>query len=97
MKASGINPQIGAELAGALLEQKKGPQDVETLMKELSKTFTVLEKGRVPLAQALPQMTQIMGHGISAEEAAKMFSIVAPASPGQEGTAVEAASVRSRK
>ena len=32
-----------------------------------------------------------MGHGIEAEEAAKMFSIVSPVSPGQEGTAVEAA------
>ena len=91
MKASGINPQIGAELAGALLEQKKEPQDVEKLMGELNKTFTVLEKGRVPMSQALPQMTQIMGRGISAEEAAKMFSIVALASPGAEEMAVEAA------
>ena len=33
-------PAIGAELAGALLEEKKGPQDVEKLMGELSKTFT---------------------------------------------------------
>ena len=36
-------------------------------------------------------MTQIMGHGISAEEAAKMFSIVAPARRAAEGMAVEAA------
>jgi hypothetical protein len=91
MKASGISPAVGAELAALLLENKKGPQDVDALIKELSRTFQVLEKGRVPLQQALPQMSQIMGHGISAEEAAKMFSIVAPASLGQEGTAVEAA------
>jgi hypothetical protein len=91
MKASGISPQIGAELAGSLLEQKNGPQDVESLMKELSRTFTVLEKGRVPLNRALPQLSEIMGHGVGAEEAAKMFSIVSPASPGQEGTAVQAA------
>ncbi len=31
-----------------------------------------------------------MGMGVSAEDAAKMFSIVSPASPGQEGTAVQA-------
>ena len=97
MKASGINPQIGAELAGALLEQKKGPQDVEKLMEELNKTFTVLEKGRVPMSQAFPQMTQIMGRGISAEEAAKMFSIVALASPGAEEMAVEAALAGDRR
>ena len=84
-------PRSAPSSPAALLEQKKGPQDVDKLMTELSKTFTVLEKGRVPLAQALPQMTQIMGHGISAEEAAKMFSIVVPASPGAEGMAVEAA------
>ena len=90
MKGSGIDPRIGAELAGSLLKNKKGAQDVDALIKELSTTFQVLEKGRVPLARALPQMSQIMGHGISAEEAAKMFSIVVPVSPGQEGIAIEA-------
>lgn len=91
MKSSGINPAVGAELAGSLLEQSKGPQDPEELMKRLSQIFNVLEKGRVPLARALPQMSEIMGHGVSGEEAARMFNIVAPASPGQEGTAVQAA------
>ena len=90
MKGSGIDPRIGAELAGSLLKNKKGAQDVDALIKELSTTFQVLEKGRVPLARALPQMSQIMGHGISAEEAAKMFSIMVPVSPGQEGIAIEA-------
>jgi len=90
MKASGIAPAVGAELAGSLLEQAKGPQDVEALMKKLGTTFQVLEKGRVPLSRALPQMSQIMGHGIGPEEAATMFSIAAPASPGREGIAVEA-------
>jgi hypothetical protein len=91
MKESGINPAVGAELAGSLLEQAKGPQDVDTLMKRLSETFNVLEKGRVPLSRALPQMSEIMAHGVGAEEAARMFNIVAPASPGQEGVAVQAA------
>jgi hypothetical protein len=91
MKGSGVNPAVGAELAGSLLENAKGPQDVEALMKKLGKTFNVLEKGRVPLKQALPQISQIMGHGIEAEDAAKLFSIASPASPGQEGVAVESA------
>jgi hypothetical protein len=91
MKESGINPQIGAELAGSLLEYSRGPQDVEKLMQKLSRTFNVLEKGRMPLARALPQISQIMGHGIESEEAAKLFSIASPAAPGQEGTAVESA------
>ena len=91
MKGSGVNPAVGAELAGSLLENAKGPQDVDELMKQLSRTFNVLEKGRVPLKQALPQISQIMGHGISSEEAAKLFSIASPAAPGQEGNAVESA------
>ena len=91
MKSSGVAPAVGAELAGSLLENAKGPQNVDNLMKRLSKTFTVLEKGRVPLGRALPQMSRIMGHGISAEESAQLFSIASPVSPGEEGTAVEAA------
>ena len=70
MKSSGIQPAVGAELAGSLLENAKGPQNVDALMKQLSTTFTVLEKGRVPLGRALPQMSRIMGHGISAVESA---------------------------
>lgn len=91
MKGSGINPRIGAELAGSLLEQSEGPQDVNKLMGRLSKTFTVLEKGRVPLSKALPELSQIMSMGVSAEDAAKMYSIVSPAAAGQEGTSVQAA------
>jgi hypothetical protein len=91
MKSQGVNPATGAELAGSLLENAKGPQDVDKLMGRLGTTFNVLQKGRVPLERALPQISQIMGHGIEAEDAAKLFSIVSPASPGQEGTAVESA------
>jgi hypothetical protein len=91
MKSSGVDPAVGAELAGSLLENSKGPQDVNALMQKLGRTFNVLEKGRVPLKQALPQISQIMGHGISSEESAKLFSIVSPAAPGQEGNAVESA------
>ncbi len=89
MKSLGINPAVGAELAGSLLENAKGPQDVDELMAKLSRTFNVLEKGRVPLNRALPQMSQIMGPNIGAEEAAKLFAIASPAAPGQEGNAVE--------
>jgi hypothetical protein len=91
MKASGVNPAVGAELAGSLLENAKGPQDVDALMEKFSKTFNILEKGRVPLKQALPQMSRIMAHDIEAEDAAQMFNIVAPVSPGEEATSVEAA------
>ena len=59
-------------------------------MKELSTNFQVLEKGRVPLRHGLPQMSHIRGHGINAEDAEKTFSIVAPASRGQEDTVLEA-------
>ena len=90
MKESGIAPAVGAELAGSLLEQKTGPQDVDKLMAEFSKTFNILEKGRTPLSQALPQMSQIMAYGVSSEEAAKMFNVVAPASPKEPGVGVEA-------
>lgn len=91
MKGAGINPAVGAELAGSLLENAKGPQDVDALMQKFSKTFNILEKGRVPLKQALPQMSRIMAHDIEAEDAAQMFNIVAPVSPGEEATSVEAA------
>ena len=89
MKVSGINPALGAELARSLLENAKAPQDVETLMKRLGTTFQVLEKGRGPLSGALPQICQIMGHGIEAEDAAKLFSIASLSSPGKDGVAVE--------
>jgi hypothetical protein len=91
MKGSGVNPAEGAELAGSLLENSKGPQDVDALMKRLSTTFQVLQKGRVPLSRALPEISQIMGMGVEAEDAAKMYSIVSPAAAGQEGTSVQAA------
>jgi hypothetical protein len=91
MKASGVNPTVGAELAGSMLEQAEGPQDVDKLMKRFGKTFQVLQKGRVPLQKALPELSQIMSMGVSAEDAAKMYSIVSPAAAGQEGTSVQAA------
>jgi hypothetical protein len=91
MKASGVNPAVGAELAGSLLENAKGAQNVDALIKRLGTTFTVLEKGRVPLERALPDMSRIMGMGVEAEDAAKMYSIVSPSSAGEEGTAVRAA------
>jgi hypothetical protein len=90
MKGRGVNPAVGAELAGSLLENSKGPQDVDALMKRLSTTFQVLEKGRVPLGKALPEISQIMGMGVEAEDAAKMYSIVSPAAAGEEGTSVRA-------
>ena len=91
MKSSGVDPAVGAELAGSLLQNSKGPQDVNALMQKLGRTFNVLEKGRVSLKQALPQISQIIGHGISTEDAAKLFSIASPAASGQEGNAVESA------
>jgi hypothetical protein len=90
MKGSGLkNVKIGAEMAGSLLENAQGPQEVEDLIQELTRGFNALEKGRVPLEQALPQMSRIMARGIKFSEAAQMFSVVAPAAPGEEGTSVE--------
>lgn len=91
MKASGVTPKVGAELAGSLLENVKGPQDVDKLMTRFGTAFQVLQKGRVPLERALPEISQIMGMGVELEEAAQMYSIVSPAAAGQEGTAVQAA------
>ena len=45
----------------------------------------------MPLARELPQLARIMGHEYPARSGPKMFNIVAPASPGEEGTSVEAA------
>ena len=90
MKGAGINLAVGPELAGSHREHTKGPENAEKLMKELSTNFQVLEKGRVPLRHGLPQMSHIRGHGINAEDAEKTFSIVAPASRGQEDTVLEA-------
>jgi hypothetical protein len=89
-KIAGINPASGAEAAGILVETAKGPQNVEALMQQFNVGFTALQKGRVDLARALPQMSRIMAHGINFEEASQLFAIAAPASPGEESTAVEA-------
>ena len=91
MKARGFPASEGAELASALLADSKGPQDVDKLMDRFGKTYATLEKSRTPVPQLLPQMTRVMSHGITAEQAAQMLAVVAPASPHEEGVAVEAA------
>lgn len=65
MKGSGVSPAVGAELAGSMLENAEGPQEVNQLMTRFSVIFQTLEKGRVPLVQALPQISRIMGHSVS--------------------------------
>ncbi|MGP0065043.1 MAG: hypothetical protein ACLQGP_15780 [Isosphaeraceae bacterium] len=91
MKASGVDAKLGAELAGSMLEQAEGPQDVEKLMKDFSEGLEVSQKGPVPLKRAATDMSRIMSHGISFQEAAKMYAIVSPAARGEEVTSVEGA------
>ena len=91
MKGSGVDPKIGVEFAGSILEQSTGKESVDELMGHFSKSFNIAEKGRVPLSRAVPELSQIMSMGVSAEDAAKMYAIVSPAAAGQEGTAVQAA------
>ena len=91
MKTVGVDPALGAQLGGAMLQNAKGPQDVEKLMRDFAETFALAQKGPVPLGQMLPQMSRLMAYDMSAQDAAKMFNVVAPAAPGEEGTSAEAA------
>jgi hypothetical protein len=91
MKASGLDPKLGMELGGSMLEQAKGKQDVSKLMKDFSETSQILQKGRVPMQQAVPELSEIMSYGISAQDAAKMYAIVSPVAKGSESTSVQAA------
>jgi hypothetical protein len=91
MKTAGIDPALGAKLGGAMLQNAKGPQDVDKLMKDFQETFSLSQKGPVQMGEMLPQLARIMAHDISPQDAAKMFNVVAPAAPGEEGTSAEAA------
>jgi hypothetical protein len=90
MEASGIAPSVGAGLGGSLLEHARAKQNVGNLMQRFGKVFQVLEKGRVPLTRALPQLSKIMGMGVSTEEADRMFAIALVAALDQEGVAGQA-------
>lgn len=91
MKAGGYKPEEGMQLAGAILQQKTGPQKVDDLMEEFSKVANVTDKGQVKLSRAAPQIAELLAMGLDPVEAAQAFAIAAPAAPGQEGTAVQAA------
>jgi hypothetical protein len=89
MKAEGVAPQLGAELAGTLLETAKGPQDVEKLMSSFGRVYETLKKSRTPVEQLLPQMARITAYGVSPEDAAQLLSVIAPGMPGEEQTGIE--------
>ena len=89
MKAEGVDPRLGAELGGTLLEQSKGPRNVKDLMNEYGKTYEVLKKSRTPVQQLLPQVSRITAYDVSPVEAAELLSVIAPAMPGEEQTGIE--------
>jgi len=91
MKTGGFAPAAGMNLGGAILQQKTGPQNVDKLMQEFSVAFQVMEKGQVDIARAAPEVAELMAMGVKTVEAAKLFSVVSPAAPGQEGTSTQAA------
>lgn len=89
IKSEGIAPQLGAELGGTLLENSKGPQNVDNLMDRYGKTYETLKKSRTPVAQLLPQVARVAAYGVSPEEAAQLLAVIAPAMPREEDTGVE--------
>jgi hypothetical protein len=89
MKFEGVQPQIGVELAGTLLETSKGPQDVDQLMSRYGRVYEALKKSRTPVEQLLPQMSRVTAYGIKPEEAAELLSVIAPAMHREEQTGVE--------
>jgi hypothetical protein len=91
MKSAGYAPAAGMRLGGSILQQKTGKQDVDKLMKEFSVAFQVMEKGQVAIERAAPEVAELMAMGVSSADAAKMFSVAAPAAPGQEGASIQAA------
>jgi hypothetical protein len=89
MKTEGIDPKLGAELGGTLLENSKGPQNVDNLMDRYGKAYETLKKSRTPVAQLLPQVARVAAYGVSPEEASQLLSVIAPAMPREEQTGVE--------
>lgn len=88
MAASGFKAAPAMVLGGAMLQQKKpGPQNVDQLMREFMPTFAVAERGRVPLDKASQDIAELMSMGLTSEQAATMYSVVAPAAPGGEAAA----------
>ena len=76
-----------------MLQNAKGPQDVDKLMKDFAGDVRDrAERTASRSSEMMPQLQRIMAHDISAQDAAKMFNVVAPArGRGEEGTSVEAA------
>jgi hypothetical protein len=91
MKAAGYKPAAAMQLAGAMLQQKQGPQNVDQLMKEFSVMFNIAQPGQVPLERAAPDIQELMGTGMTSAEATTSYSVIAGAAPGQERAAVEGA------
>jgi hypothetical protein len=92
MKASSQKPERGMNLAGAMLQQAKGPQDVNKLMKDFTEAFAISQKGPVDVKEMIPELQGIMSYGVSGQDAAKMFNIVAPVGrPGEAGISAESA------
>lgn len=88
-KSKGISPAVGMEFGASILEQSKGPLTPDQAMAQVNPALKILQEGRIELSRGLPMMSQIMSHGIPANQAATLLSTTAMAAPGQETTTVE--------
>lgn len=86
------NAALGAQLAGALLTNAKGPQKLADMEAQFGRVYKLLDKSQTPVEQLLPQFQQVMASGLSPEEAAQAMAIVGPAAPNEEAVSVVNAS-----
>jgi hypothetical protein len=92
MKSVGQKPELGMSLVGAQLQQAKGPQDVDKLMRDFVETYSIAQKGPVDVKQMIPELQGIMARGATGQEAATLFNVVAPVGPsGEAGTSAQRA------
>jgi hypothetical protein len=92
MKSVGQKPELGMALVGAQLQQARGPQEVDKIMRDFVESYNIAQKGPVPVADMIKQLPGIMSYGMTAQEAAMGFNIVAPSGEaGQAGTSTQRA------
>jgi hypothetical protein len=86
MNARGIEASQGGAVFGEILQQAKGDETNDELMKKFGQAYTVIEKAKGDPGPLLGQMGQVTAGGLDTTSAAKLMRAEAQRDPGEAGT-----------
>jgi hypothetical protein len=86
MNARGIEASQGGAVFGEILQQAKGDETNDELMKKFGQAYTVIEKAKGDPGPLLGQMGQVTAGGLDTTSAAKLMRAEAQRDPGDAGT-----------